>query len=280
VLWCGAFGSTTAASSGLPTSTEVSAISPATPATHAAPSAGGAVADSGGPNSTASDLGPLPPVYSIARSTADRSSGEVAGRPSNAARTFVALGDSLTAWAFAPGSTSPGTNGVWPSVLEGQESSLILLKNAGIPGNTTSQMLARLERDVLAYSPDVLFLMGGTNDIGLDMSIPNAIGNIRQIVETAKTDGITVVLMTVPPVNDDYNYRMANRAEYNADLASLASQEGILLVDVFSALATPDGSLASAYSAFDGLHLSQQGEQAVAQAVCRALHPPVPPEPE
>jgi lysophospholipase L1-like esterase len=208
------------------------------------------------------------------------SGDEAASRPSSPVRTFVALGDSLTAWAFAPGSTSPGANGAWPSVLAGQDPSLVLVSNAGIPGNTTSQMLSRLGRDVLAYKPDVLFLMGGTNDIGQDMSIANAVANIRRIVETSRANGITVILMTVPPVNGDYNYRTANRAEYNADLAALASQEGIMLVDVFSALATADGCLVPAYAAFDGLHLSQEGEQTVAEAVYLALHPTVPPEEE
>jgi lysophospholipase L1-like esterase len=154
------------------------------------------------------------------------------------------------------------------------------VNNAGIPGNTTSQMLSRLGRDVLAYKPDLLFVMGGTNDIGLDMSIANAVANIRRIVDTARANGITVVLMTVPPVDGDYAYRTANRAEYNADLATLAGQEGIMLVDVFSALVTEDGSLVPGYAAFDGLHLSQLGEQAVAETVYLSLHPTVPPEEE
>ena len=286
VVWCGSLGSMTAASSGTsgaagaadsPRPAGLPKVAAASAATPSASSAGATPSGRGAP--VASSTNPLPSASSVA-STAEPGGDEATGRQPSTPRTFVALGDSLTAWAFAPGSTSPGAAGVWPSVLAHQDSSLVLVNNAGIPGNTTSQMLSRLGRDVLAYKPDVLFLMGGTNDIGLDMSIANAVANIRRIVETARANGITVILMTIPPVNGDYNYRTANRAEYNADLADLASQEGIMLVDVFSALATANGYLAPEYSAFDGLHLSQQGEQAVAETVYLALHPTVPPEEE
>ena len=42
-------------------------------------------------------------------------------------------------------------------------------------------------------------------------------------------------------------------------------------MDVFSVLAAPDDNLADGYAAYDGLHLSQRGEQALADAVYRAL---------
>lgn len=36
--------------------------------------------------------------------------------------------------------------------------------NAGIPGDSTAEMLARVQRDVLAHRPDLVVLMAGTND--------------------------------------------------------------------------------------------------------------------
>jgi lysophospholipase L1-like esterase len=191
----------------------------------------------------------------------------------------VVLGDSLSAWTFAPGSTIHTTSGVWPSLLAAQDPGLILANNAGIPANNTGQMLARLRRDVLDYDPDVLFLLGGTNDVGQDVPNSTAVANIRQIVETARGHGITVVLLTIPPANGDYAYRAQARQELNAALADLADQEGILLVDTYAALSTWDGHLAAEYAACDGLHLSQHGEQALADAVYLALHPPAGPLP-
>ena len=59
----------------------------------------------------------------------------------------------------------------------------------------------------------------------------------------------------------------------NAGLAALGQEAGILIVDVHSVLATPDGGLRGDYAADDGLHLTVSGEQAIADAVYRALHP-------
>jgi lysophospholipase L1-like esterase len=190
-----------------------------------------------------------------------------------AARSFVVLGDSLSAWAFAPGSTSHSTSGVWPSLLAARDPLLSLANNAGVPGNTTGQMLARLQRDVLDCDPDMLFVLGGTNDVGEDVPEATALDNIRTIVETARGQGITVVLLTMPPTNGQYADLRVIKKQLNVDLADLARSEGVLLVDIDAVLSTPDGSLAADYAAFDGLHLTQHGEQAVADAVYRALHP-------
>lgn len=194
--------------------------------------------------------------------------------PTSTPRRFVALGDSLTAWSFTPGSTRPSTSGLWPEVLAAEDPELVLANNAGIPSNNTRQMLSRLSRDVLAYDPDVLFVFGGTNDVPQGLAVDTTVANIRQIVETAGGHGIAVVLLTLLPVNDDYGYRNEARRQINAALATLAEQDGIVLVDAYAALSTPDGRLADEYAAYDGIHLTQLGEQALAGAVYSALHPP------
>lgn len=191
-------------------------------------------------------------------------------------RRFAVLGDSLSAWAFAPGSSSPTTSGTWPSLLAEEDPSLVLVKNSGVPGNTTGQMLDRLQHDVLDYNPDLLFILGGTNDIGLDRPEASILATIRQIVDGAKAHGVAVVLLDVPPSVGLATCRSA-KLQLNTDLATLARAEGIPFVDDFAALATPDGDLAVEYAAADGLHLSQSGEKALADAVERVLHPRVPP---
>jgi lysophospholipase L1-like esterase len=199
------------------------------------------------------------------------SAGPSAG-PTVAARTFVVLGDSLSAWAFPPGSYTPSTEGAWPLLLAAKDPGLVLAKNVGVPGNTTAQMLSRLQTDVLDLNPDLLFVLGGTNDIGYSMPVSVPVANIKQIVETAKGDGITVVLLNVPPADVHVGAMREAKVELNADLADLARQEGILLVDVYSALSTPDGDMAAGFAAADGLHLSLLGEKTLADTVEAALH--------
>jgi acyl-CoA thioesterase-1 len=225
-------------------------------------------------SASATVAGPASPYVSATDAPTDAAPSDSA--PSDA-RRFVVLGDSLSAWSFAPGGTHPTAIGLWPTVLAAEDPGLVLAHNAGIPSNTTSQMLSRMRRDVLDYDPDLLFVFGGTNDVGQGFEISTTLANITEIVQTAQGRGITVVLLTLLPVNDDYEYRNEARRQINAALATLAEQDGILLVDSGAALSTWDGHLAAEYAAYDGLHLSQRGEQALAEAVYMALHPPAVP---
>jgi lysophospholipase L1-like esterase len=51
----------------------------------------------------------------------------------------------------------------------------------------------------------------------------------------------------------------------------LGEDEGIAVVDIYSALANAEGRLPAAYAAADGLHLSMRGEQVVADTVYARL---------
>src|SRR5262245_13671119 len=83
-----------------------------------------------------------------------------AAHPQTARLRIVALGASNTAgWGVAPGET-------YPAQLEGRltaKGKPATVINAGIPGDTTGGMLARLEREV-APGTDLVILQPGTND--------------------------------------------------------------------------------------------------------------------
>ena len=196
------------------------------------------------------------------------SSGQVRTR-----RSFVVLGDSLSIWAFAPRATRGSTSGAWPSLLAARDGDLTFLHNAAVPGDTTTQMLARLRRDVLAYHPDVLFVMGGTNDVGSGYSVATTVGNLRKIVEIAKARGIEVVLLTIPPNNAIRGYELKRLRAIDSALIGLGKAEGITVVDAYAALAA-NGRLPRAFVAADGLHLSMRGQQVLAAAVYARLNPP------
>lgn len=134
-------------------------------------------------------------------------------------------------------------------------------------------MLYRLDRDVLDLHPDVLFILGGTNDVGYGVPDSVVVDNIRRIVEKAQSQGVSAILLTIPPNNQMYVSGRWHYTAINTGLAVLGQEEGILIVDVHSVLATPDGGLRGDYAAADGLHLSVSGEEAIADAVHRAMHP-------
>ncbi|HEY64987.1 MAG TPA: hypothetical protein G4O02_10500 [Caldilineae bacterium] len=79
---------------------------------------------------------------------------------------IVCFGDSITRGYGLPEGRS------WPSLLEAalrarEDGGAWIVVNAGVPGDTILQGLARLERDVLSHHPDVAFIAFGINDAHL-----------------------------------------------------------------------------------------------------------------
>jgi lysophospholipase L1-like esterase len=170
---------------------------------------------------------------------------------------FVAIGDSLTA---LPAGSS------WPSCLDAMDPKAKLVHNAGVPGDLTSQMADRFDRDVIAYHPDLVLIMGGTNDIASDHNVPQAvtIHNLRSMIRSAKANKIKPFLMLIPP--EGFANKVARVRSLNAALIHLANSEAIYYVDDFTPLATSDGVYKSAYTIGDGLHLNEAGANVVARA--------------
>ncbi|WP_137972422.1 GDSL-type esterase/lipase family protein [Pseudomonas sp. F(2018)] len=71
--------------------------------------------------------------------------------------------------------------------------------NAGVPGNISQQMLARLQTDVLAHTPDVVVMMFTVNDRSNSIPLATHETNYRSLIEQCRLAGAKVVLMS-PPV--------------------------------------------------------------------------------
>lgn len=92
---------------------------------------------------------------------------------------------------------SPKSPFLWANGLLG--GSLRLVKNLGVGGNTTGQMLARLD-EVIAQSPDVVVILGMYNDIGL-LSPTQTTDNLKAIYDRLTALGILVVAVTGVPLS-------------------------------------------------------------------------------
>ena len=143
---------------------------------------------------------------------------------------IVFLGDSLTAW------------GDWPVLLD--RSGLI---NMGIPGDTTAGILARSHR-AAALEPEKLFLMAGANDLFLGTSVPVIAENYRKILQYIKETSprTRVYVQSVLPVNNRMlGFGLANRdiIALNKNLRKMASEPGLVYVDLHPLLSGPDGRL-------------------------------------
>lgn len=114
----------------------------------------------------------------------------VVGRKIAAGATVLALGDSLT---FGTGAT-PETS--YPTVLARLTGWNVV--NAGIPGDTSAQALARLPALLQEHSPQLVLVGIGGNDFLRRMSEKDTLANIRRICEQALAGGAQVMLIAVP----------------------------------------------------------------------------------
>lgn len=152
--------------------------------------------------------------------------------------------------------------------------------NRGVGGETSDQILLRLDRDVLALKPDIVVLEMGINDlktIGVfpdrEREIINSFGrNADLILERLRSRKIDVVLLTVfQPAKVPLARRMlwsdATReavADFNRRALGM-HLPGVTVVDCDGAMAA--GSRVRSEYALDTLHLNPAGYAALNRLV-------------
>lgn len=104
--------------------------------------------------------------------------------------TVLAFGDSLT---FGTGA---GEGESYPAVLSVMIGRKVV--NAGVPGEVSTEGLARLPDVLEREKPALLILCHGGNDILLRRDQGAMADNLRAMVRTAREHGVAVVLLAVP----------------------------------------------------------------------------------
>ncbi|MCF6407405.1 SGNH/GDSL hydrolase family protein [Chitinophaga filiformis] len=121
-----------------------------------------------------------------------------------------------------------------------------LVVNAGIGGNNTVEMLARIEKDCLSHHPDLTVLMAGTNDMNSRKHVPlkDYEKNMRDMVKMITNTGSKVLLMTILPAYEPYLYTrhpkefydpegyVVRRKAVNEVIAKIADDTGQALLDM------------------------------------------------
>jgi lysophospholipase L1-like esterase len=157
---------------------------------------------------------------------------------------------------------------------------IIHARNAGSGGETTAQMLARFDTDVTPYTPRVVSILAGTNDIRNDVPLATFQANIAALVAETLAIGAKPILGTITPTNTSGHQQRVNL--WNQWLRRYAAANGVGMVDYFSLLVNPaTGNYAASAGTADGLHPGEAGYrlmgQAFANAVTSAMPPHVPP---
>lgn len=108
----------------------------------------------------------------------------------NSSDTILAFGDSLTHGTGASSDTA------YPAVLQQLSGHTVI--NAGIPGETTAEGLTRLPDALAEHQPKIVLLCLGGNDMLRQQNPAATESNLRQMIQSIRASGASVVLIGVP----------------------------------------------------------------------------------
>jgi lysophospholipase L1-like esterase len=190
---------------------------------------------------------------------------EKLGAPSPQNPRVVFLGDSITdGWRL--------------NEYYGRERDFI---NRGIGGQISSEMLGRMQADVIDLKPRIVLVLAGINDLGRGVAVSTIENNLTMIADLAEAHHIEPMFASLLPVSDyhkDVNPQYARTAhlapakilEVNGWLKSFCEQRHFPYVDYYSALVDQAGFL-PADLADDGLHPNGKGYRLMAPVALAAI---------
>jgi len=201
---------------------------------------------------------------------------------------IVFLGDSITAGGMKP----QGYVTLLTAAIKAAHPDLgIETFGAGVSGNKVPNLQARLEKDVLAKKPTLVFIYIGINDVWHwkmdEEGKPLGGGTTKEIFEAGLKDiiskvndaGARVILCTPSVIgekNDGSNERDAMLEEYSVVSRKVAADTGSQLVDLRKAFidhlkANNPDNLPKGILTGDGVHLNPIGNAFVAAEMGKAI---------
>jgi lysophospholipase L1-like esterase len=146
----------------------------------------------------------------------------------------------------------------------------------GIAGQTSVQVAARFESDVIALNPDAVHILVGTNDLNANWIPQTTWDAFTSMIAEAKAAGIAVAIGTVPPwgagpgaarSDPDYVDRNMRVAMLNA---WLKTRPGVTVIDYYSLL-VGGNRLYNPAMTTDGIHPNAAGYAVMTPAAEAAL---------
>jgi lysophospholipase L1-like esterase len=137
----------------------------------------------------------------------------------------------------------------------------VKVANRGIGGDTTPNLIYRLQDDVLSLHPRALVVLIGTNDLGEHTTPEQIASNLRELHRRIRAAypniPLTWCLVMPRKGNDTYPDRIRDLNQRITEL--VASDPHATICDTFTPLALPDGSSKPEDYVPDRLHLNAAG---------------------
>ena len=131
------------------------------------------------------------------------------------------------------------------------------VKNAGVGSNTTKNMLGRVN-EIIEWQPDLVFIMGGINDLAQGSDSSQIVANIKEIITQIQSElpSVKIYLQSVLPT-DEKLVKNSKVVELNNDLESLGGSTGVQFVNLYPYFYGADQIKTELYDG--GVHLSAAG---------------------
>ena len=152
----------------------------------------------------------------------------------------------------------------------------IRVTNSGIGGNTSSDLLARWERDVLNLNPDWVSIMIGINDVWRQFDTPAIIDravapaqyeqNVENMILSLKGRVKGIFIMTPYYMEPNKQDKMRTRMdEYGEKCRQLAEKHNCIFIDTQAMFDRYFSHQHSSYIAWDRVHPNQIGAMLIAR---------------
>lgn len=186
----------------------------------------------------------------------------------------VALGTSIAAAQGASAATVGYPERITARLNEWTGQVLYQVVRAGVAGNTTEQMLARLPDLLTTHKPEYVTIEASVNDARADLNVSTAttIANLTSMIDLARAAGAIPIIITAAPIDPVWynspSYTVASAAKVvttNASVRSLATSKRVLMVDMYKVLLDKVGILV------DGIHPNDTGHDLWGQAIAQVI---------
>ena len=154
----------------------------------------------------------------------------------------------------------------------------IRLMNSATSGDTSRQLLARFDDEVLAYNPDYLFIMIGVNDAWRIAELPvntevhisseETAANMEKMILKAREKGAEPIILSPFFMDLDKNEFMRYHVdEINALYKKLAEKYSVVYIDVQSAIDKWISKASSYILSSDRVHPKAIGVSLIARTI-------------
>jgi lysophospholipase L1-like esterase len=131
--------------------------------------------------------------------------------------------------------------------------------NLGVSGDTTDEVIDRLDR-VIELHPDAVALLVGTNDLSQRKSVEHLVRNIEYLLVTLRRGlpGTRMLVQSIMPRGAEFAERVRDA---NRHLRQFAPSVNAQYLDLWPALSTDGDEIDAKYSD-DAVHLTAEGYEA------------------